>query len=355
MYALVAVSEPHHVHFYRHAIEELRRRGHRVTVAATADEEVLDLLAAHGIDHTVLSPSVDSPDGEPSTRGMSAVRLFATARRARPDVVTAVADSALAYVASLTGIRCVLFPDGDVSAGLEFADEVHTPVTTVADYGPRQRRYAGFPELAAVHPDRFQPDRDRLREATLDTEEPYVLLEPGTDEDPRAPLSPTTRRLLRVYLDNHATVYRVTDRRTIVDVETGATYTVDGPHYHDLLGFASLYVGTDRRRATETALLGTPSLWARPDSTEPRPGTVAALVARGLLCVPDDDAALLERVFDLVPNPTSSGVWRQRRDSLLEDTVDVTTHVVGTLCGKVRAGGPPSRGDERHNPASAPK
>lgn len=329
MRILVVVSRPSHAHFYRQAVVSLRDLGHEVTLLAlgTATSELLD---GFDITHTALSPG-SSPAG-PARKVLSVLRELVGTYRKPPDVVTAVDCGPLVRLASLFDARTVLFPDGSTACRgytAWFVDEVHVPRTASEASRARQVTYDGRYELSYLHPSVFEPDTDRLREAGIDPEETYYLSQlPSKERGPAETDGPsaTTRRLVRSYLDDNGRCLQLTADGAVRDLSNGRS-VAPATVCHDALACADLYLGTDARRASEAALVGTPTLLT---ASEPVP-EVADLKEYGLLDVVREDVALLERVFDLVPNPAASGVWRQRRDAYLDDCVDVPTHVVEAL------------------------
>ena len=57
-----------------------------------------------------------------------------------------------------------------------FATRVITPECYRTDIGEKQIRYAGYQELAYLHPDRFQPDPGVLDELGFTSNEPYFVV-----------------------------------------------------------------------------------------------------------------------------------------------------------------------------------
>ena len=51
---LITIQHPAHVHFFKHAIEELEDRGHGVHVRALDKDVALSLLDGYGIDYEVI-------------------------------------------------------------------------------------------------------------------------------------------------------------------------------------------------------------------------------------------------------------------------------------------------------------
>jgi len=176
---LFDIGHPAHVHLFKHAIRELKRNGHETRVLSRDKDLTVTLLDRYDIDHTPLS-----------TKGTNALSLYLEwiEREFGPSVRLAAAiptsSSAFrapaAHAARLLGVPMVVFDDSEratLQARLTypFATTICTPEGFERDVGDKQDRYPGYHELAYLHPDRFDPDPDRLEAVGVDPREPYAV------------------------------------------------------------------------------------------------------------------------------------------------------------------------------------
>lgn len=331
---LVDVTHPAHVHLFRHAVDALEARGHDVHVAAREKDVTTDLLDAHGHEYAVCSATRSGPLALPREWAWRELTLYRYARRVDPDIVLSHLNPAAAHAAAAVGAESVVFHDTEIADAVErytlpFVDTVCTPLEFSRDLPGRHVRYAGFHELAYLHPARFDPDPDALREAGVDPGSPYSVVrlvsmdahhDTGADGFPR----PAVRRLVDGLAD-HGAVYLSTEGALPAEFADHAL-PVDSHELLDLLAFADCYVGDSGTVATEAGVLGTPAV--RYDPLDADLGNFDALADYGLVDSTTDPAAAVDRALELAGDPDAGERWARRRRDLLADKVDVTAFAV---------------------------
>jgi predicted glycosyltransferase len=164
MRVLIDIGHPAHVHFHKHIIWGLQQRGHEVLISARDKDVALTLLDHYGFSYHVLSTLTGGRFGlykEFFRRDWALLRLI---RELDPDVVTAIGGAFISPVCKVLGKPSIVFTDTeDVSIDryltYPLASIICTPQCFKRDLNNgRQVRYAGFHELAYLHPGYFQPD-----------------------------------------------------------------------------------------------------------------------------------------------------------------------------------------------------
>jgi predicted glycosyltransferase len=100
---------------------------------------------------------------------------------------------------------------------------------------------------------------------------------------------------------------------------------------HDVLAFASLFIGESGTMATECAVLGVPNIQVRHEIDHNKvPGVHVDLVHRGLklLYLNTDIDGMISKSLELIDNPSIREQMRFARQNMLEEMIDVT----GFLC-----------------------
>ncbi|WP_081927252.1 DUF354 domain-containing protein [Halobellus rufus] len=330
------VTHPAHVHLFKHAIEELARDGHAVAVTSREKEITTDLLDAYGIAHTVLSKKGTRKAALVPEWLLRDVRTVRFAARFDPDVIVSRLSPTAVHAAKMVGAGAVAFHDHEgtnrlASALAPFTDRLCTPATFEADFGESHDRHAGVQELAYLHPDRFDPDRDRLREFGVDPDDPYVVLrfvEMGAHHDVGLDgfSAAAKRRLVRA-LSADTAVYVSTERGVDADVDA-AQIPVPPAMMHDLLSEASLLVTDSNTMATEAGILGTPTVRSGAYAGTDQFSNFEVLTEAGLVeSVAAEDRAV-ERALELFADPDAERRWRERRDEYVADKPDLTDYIV---------------------------
>ncbi|WP_423744536.1 DUF354 domain-containing protein (plasmid) [Haladaptatus sp. SPP-AMP-3] len=341
MRIIITIQHPAHVHFYRGIISALQQRGHEVFVFARDKDIALSLLEQYDIDHTVLAGTADSITELARVQATYEARLFREALRIRPDVMTAIGGVAVSHVAPLVGARSVVWIDNE---GVQshrimtpLAHIVCTPQRFRDDFGDGHVRYDGFHELAYLHPNRFSPDPNRLREYGIEPTDPYFFVRfrewSALHDVGEAGFSHEAKRDLVSFLADHGDLY-VSSESDLP--EEFASYQLPVPPHlvHDLLAFANLYVGDSATMATEAAVLGTPSVRAQSFAGRDDMTNFLELAEYGLLYSTADDRQAVEKAKSLV-RTANHDTFRRRRERLLADKIDVAGFATDLL---VRAG-----------------
>ncbi|MBN1126821.1 MAG: DUF354 domain-containing protein, partial [Sedimentisphaerales bacterium] len=268
MRILVDIAHPAQVHFFRHAIRAWQDHGHTVAVTALDKEVTLGLLEHFGIAYR----QVNTPRLPAWLRLVRMLgrdgRLLQFCREFRPDVLTAVGGIWAAQAGFLLRRPVVLWDDTEHHkwghrAAWPFATQIHCPDCYKLPPVRKQRLYAGCHELAYLHPKRFTPQSQIMRELGIDPTERYCVVrlvawgaqhdvgQHGIEIDKRTELIRTLAERTRVYITSEASL-----------PEELAPYRLCIPPHqiHHVLAFASLVVTEGATMASESALLATPTI-----------------------------------------------------------------------------------------------
>ncbi|MFB6075097.1 MAG: DUF354 domain-containing protein [Haloarculaceae archaeon] len=335
---MVTVQHPAHVHFFRPVIEALRADGHAVRVCARDKDLTVPLLEAHGVEHTALAGSSESTVGRALVQARYELGVLRAARRFDPDVIVAISGVAASHVAPLVGARSVVLSDSEAD-GVEqrlafpFAHFVVTPEWYDGDLGYKHVTYRGLHELAYLDPRRFEPDPAVVREAGVDPESTYSVVRFvswGAQHDVgEGGFSPADRRRLVERLAAHGDVYVTSEDELGADLEP-YRLPVEPEAIHHLLAFADLYVGDSQTMATEAALVGTPAVRSNSFAAGDDMANFRRLEEQDLVFSTGDPEAALARAEELLASDGGDD-WARKRDTFLEDAVDVTDFVADLL------------------------
>jgi predicted glycosyltransferase len=319
---------------FKHAIEDLERQGHETLVTAREKDVTTRLLSAYGIDHEVLSEKRDSAIGLPAEWLARGVRLVRSIRAFGPDVVLSHFNPVAAQAARLTGTPSIIFTDDEVATRTlrrvttPFARSICTPSSFELDLGSKHRRYDGLHELAYLHPDRFDPDPDRLRSHGVPVEDPYYVLRfvswSAHHDVGESGFSREGKRRLVAALAQRGEVY-VSSEEPLPDAFEARAVPVPPEAIHDLLYHADCYAGDSQTMAIEAGILGTPAVRSNSFVEDGEMGHLNLLEDRyGLVNSIADERAAIDRIEELADDPRTDEIWSERREELLDDSVDVT-------------------------------
>jgi predicted glycosyltransferase len=331
---LIDILHPAHVHFFRNFHAEMKGRGHELLVTARAKECSTDLLERYALPYQLVSRQ-QSGLGLARELLQRTSRIVGIIREFRPDVLTGIMGPSIALAGTVCQVPAVIFYDTEFASQTNWftyplADSVCTPDCYQARVRGRHVTYAGYHELAYLHPRRFTPDPSRLTAFGLEPGEPYTLLrfvalravhdisERGLTDQQRDELVRCLQGYGRVLISSEGDLSPALEH-----------LRVRGPveDIHHLIAHAQLLVGESATMASEAAVLGVPAVYIATtrrgytDDEERRYGLVRYF--------PEHD---VQGALGAIAACFSSGsprVWgAEARQRLLAEKIDVTDWMV---------------------------
>ncbi|MFH1878456.1 MAG: DUF354 domain-containing protein [Candidatus Omnitrophota bacterium] len=337
MRILVDIMHPAHVHFFRNAVSAWKKKGHEVLVTSRKKEITLELLDKYGIDNICLSVQQSGLAGLFRELIIRDSALYMAAREFRPDVLTGIAGVSIAHVGALIGRPSVVFYDTETAVlsnaiTYPLASVVCTPDCYMGDIGKKHVRYAGYHELAYLHPAWFTPDRRALSEAGIEDGRFFILRFvswKASHDLKQKGVPPEAKRELVNTLKGHGRVFISSEGDLPREFEQ-YKMPVSWDRMHDLMAFADMVIGEGATVASEAAMLGTPALYiSKPgkglgytNELEKKYGLIYNFSA-------EECGHALEKVRGLLSRPGLKKEWEDKRDKMLKEKIDVTNFIAG--------------------------
>lgn len=337
MRILVDLGHPGHVHFYKHAIRHWRERGHQVLITARDKDVTLDLLRKYHINHYIISRVRQDKIGLAIEFVEHEWRLLRIIRCFKPDVVTAIGGIFIAPICKLADVPSVVFTDSehvllDIYLTYPLSSVICTPLWFKKEFGYHQLRYRGFQELAYLHPKYFVPDPKILDLLNLKLEDRFALLRFvswGASHDMgQSGFTAKQKKRLIFELEQEGRVF-VSAEGSLPKYLQPYKIMIPPEKIHDLLYYASLYVGEGATMATEAGLLGTPSVYV--SSLVGTMGNYEALASYGLVEAYRESEIGVKKAILLMRNRNAKHNIQKARDQMLKEMSDVATFITQTI------------------------
>jgi len=337
MRLLIDVLHPAHVHVFRNLAGVLVERGHEVRWTLRDKDVARELFDQYGLRHQVLSRKRTGV-GLAFEFLERVVRLERLVVSYQPHFLTGIMGPTIAPVARLSRLlrlnraRAAVFYDTEIatltnSFVYPLADYVCTPDSYKGRVRGHHLTYAGYHELAYLHPTRFTPSPEVVRAVGIDPGSPYFVLrfvsyEASHDLGTRGLLPPRKLALVQA-LREHGRVLISSEGPLPSELEP---YRIRIPVHqiHHVLAFARLVVGESATMASEAAVLGVPAVYVSPlgrgytDEQERRYGLVHNFTGAKF------HADVATYVARLARDAGLSEQARHARERLLSEKVDVT-------------------------------
>ena len=270
MKVLFMVSHPAHFHMFRYTIENLQRDGHQTTVVIRP-KDVLETLCQHaGVPFYKVK---DRPrKGGMLGLGVSLIEktweVWKIARKEKPDILVG-SDGVLAVVGKWMGKPSFECYEDDAEAIALYA-KMFFPLYTglvgpeccsAGKWEYKKTGYKSYHELGYLHPNQFTPDKKKVEQYGIDTDNPYFLvrfaqLTAHHDVGIHGINTEIAGRLIEM-LRPYGTIY-ITSERPLEPQFEQYRIKIDPLDMHHVMAFASLYVGDSQTMAAEAGVLGTP-------------------------------------------------------------------------------------------------
>ena len=198
------------------------------------------------------------------------------------------------------------------------------------DVGNKHIRYHGYTELAYLHPNRFTPNPAVLTEIGLTEGDPFIIVRFVSWQASHDVGQHGIRDKVGLVkaLEQYGRVL-ITSEGALPEELQSYQIRVSPEKLHDLLYYATLYVGEGSTTASECAVLGTHAIYV---NTLPL-GYIAEedekyhLVSdfSGRDCT---DETVLAEARRLLQNPDLRKEGKQKGETLVQDKIDVTAFMV---------------------------
>jgi hypothetical protein len=339
MKVLIDIGHPGHVHLFRNFYKIFCKNDNVPLITVRNIVSARKLLELYNLPYIEFGNKSDSICGKLFNQIKYDFRLRNIIDENKIDLAIG-SSITIAHASRLAGCKSIVFDDDDddvqplmTKFGHPFANLIISPnVLTGKRKNKKTIYYAGYHELAYLHPKRFIPDSSVLKEAGLSVNEKFFILRFNSFKAHHDigvhGLSIENKRKLIHILSDFGKVFITTERE--IDDEFGQYKISISPHkIHSFLAHSTLFVGDSQTMTSEAAVLGVPSI--RSNSFVGRISYLEEEEHKYGLTFgfrPDQSDKMFEKIFELLNNPKLKEEWQDKRNKLLSDKIDVTEFYV---------------------------
>jgi predicted glycosyltransferase len=318
---------------FKHAIRLLERDGNDCAITCSKKDVLLDLLDAGGYPYTLIGNFSSTLWGKMIEQVKVEKRLYQKVREFAPDIlIGGPGGVTVAHVGKLAGLPSVVFDDTE-HARIEhtlmdpFVSTICTPSSYRNDLGEKQIRYNGYHDLAYLHPNRFTPNPAVLNEIGLTPGDPYIIIRlvSWDASHDRGHHGIHDRVGLVKALEPYGQILITSEGPLQPELEN-YRIRVSPEKMHDLLYYATLYVGEGGTMASEAATLGTHAIHI--STTAKYCGTFHDLNQYELLWTTENDEETMNKAIELLRNSHLKDEGKGKRERLNNDKIDVTAFII---------------------------
>lgn len=334
MKILIDISHPAHVHFFKYFIKSMQNKGHDIKIVAKDKDLTLELLDLLRLKYTpignyrknVILKFIDLLKIDYS--------LYTVCKKYNPDLVLGFGSVNAAHAAFLINKPCIIFDDDEYSYRLykPFTSAICTTHTFKLNLGKKHVKFNGYKELAYLHPKHFIPDPSELKGLGINKDEDFIIMRfvgwNALHDVGKQGLEDHSKVGYVKRLEKYARVFISSENPLPSELQK---YKINLPpdKIHHVLSFAKLLVGDTQTMTTEAAMLGTPAIRCNSFVGKNDMLNFIELEEKyGLIFNYKDPEKALEKAVDLVQIPDIKYTWKQKRDNMLNDKIDLTSFMI---------------------------
>ncbi len=326
--------------FFREAIRQLTAKGHEALILIKTKDVLEDLVKAD--DHTYINIL---PRERKRTKAAIILSLLKRNARMLPIILKHRPDILIGGDPSVSQLGWLLrrqrftlteddYPVISTLARLTFpfAQSIVTPaVNNVGKYEHKKVGYNGYMKLAYLHPNVFSADSNVP--AKYGIERPYALIRLARltahhDFGVKGLVEGLPERIIGMFRERGIRTY-ISAEGPLEEKYREHLLSISPADMHHVLAHASMLVSDSQSMSMEAAMLGVPSL--RYSSLAGRISVLEELEHRyGLTFgIPaGDETKLLTKLTELLSSENLQETFRQRREKMLMEKIDVTAFLV---------------------------
>lgn len=336
MKILIDIGHPAHVHYFKNFIKMMQSKEHQFMITARDKEVSQQLLKANGIDFISRGKGSDSVFGKIMYMLKADWLLFKYSSKFKPDIYMSFGSPYAAQVAWLKRKPHIVFDDTENAIlgrkfYLPFSDVVLTPDCFKLDLGKKQIRFKGYMELCYLHPNWIEKSPVSIDDLPI-KDEKYAILRfvswNANHDIGHKGFSEKNKKRIADLLSQHLKVYITSEKKLSPDLEK-YQIKIRPDQMHSVLKNASMLFGESATMASESAVLGIPSIYidnvgrGYTDEEESK----YSLVYNFTESEADQELAI-QKAAEVISNNEIIANAKKAQEALLADKIDVTKFMV---------------------------
>ena len=331
------LGHPAHFHMLKNAAHQLTNDGHKVFFVIKQKDILEKLLRDAGLEFTLIREG----------RGESMLGLVKSVLGMEwhmchflcQNKIDVLIGSTLSFASRILMHTPVIVSGEDDATIVHryakmvypYATEILSPIScNNGKWNNKTIHYPGFQKLAYLHPNRFTPNEEVLKQYNIDATKPYFLmrfakLNAHHDNGVQGISTEVAQHIIDL-LSPHGQIYITSERELEPQFEQYRLH-INPLDIHHVMAFATLYLGDSQSMAVEAAMLGVPSLRFNDFVGKKKIGVMEELehvygLTYGISS--HEPERLYAKIQELLAMPNLREEFQSRRQKMLADKIDVT-------------------------------
>jgi len=337
MRIVVDINHPAHVHYFKNFIWQMQKKGHEILITASEKDISYTLLDKYGFSYVKIGNYGKSILKKMINIPVLDLKMYLAVRKFKPDLFLGFGSIRAAHVSKLMGKPYVAFDDSEPSPlehilYVPFANAILTPTGFKKNFGKKHHFYRGFIELCYLHPDYFSPNPSALEIIGEKPDSRFVIMrfvawnathdvgKKGFDLASKIRIVKEISKEMNVYISAEGVLPNELEPYKI---------KISPEKIHDILYYSYMFIGDSQTMTTEAALLGTPAIRCNSFVGENDMGNFIELEKKYRLIYNfNDPSKAINKAVELMNEVRLKEQWQKKRETLLNDKIDVTKFMV---------------------------
>jgi predicted glycosyltransferase len=332
---LFEITHPKHFFQFKNIIEVLGKNN-KIKIISRKKDVTQNLLDEYKYHHTEYGPHGKNVRRKLAILPSILWSYFKIVKRFRPDIIISKSSPYAAIISKFFRVRTVIMPDSEVVSLIKnfvapLSSLIITPDNFRLDFGKKHHRVNGLFENAYLHPKYFVPNPDSLKFLEMKNEEKYIVLRFigwfAHHDMKKGGFTDSEKEKLVSVLSKYGKVFISSEKELPVKLKSHEL-TIPASKMHDVLHFASLYIGDSQTMATEAGLLGTPAIRSNSFVGKDDMSNFQILEHKYKLILNltnfDD---VIKEAEDILKNPDSKKIWLEKRKEYFMNTGDINIQI----------------------------
>jgi predicted glycosyltransferase len=340
MKILIDINHPAHVHYFRNFYRIMTSQGHEILVVSRNKEIEHKLLSLYNIPYVSRGKGKTGKISKLLYLVYADFKLLVLSLKFKPDLFLNFLHPYPSHVAWLLGKPSLVFSDSEHAKlhhqlTVPFATKIFTPSCYLTDLGEKQVRFNGYMELSYLHPNYYKPDPSILNILGVKESEKFVIVRfvswAATHDFGHKGMTLENKRKAVFELGKYAKVFISSEGKLPDDLEA---FRIKIPFHkmHDALYYASLLFGESATMASESAILGTPSIfmfneklgYTQEEETQYH-------MVNNFTESPDDQEKAIQKGLEIIQEQNGKEKYRKLSRQIIADRIDTTAFMINEV------------------------
>lgn len=332
---IIDIGHPKDIYTFKKIYFELLSEGHKILMTCNNRQYNKDLLSYYNMNYYIIGYHHKRILGKIIGLIKSIINMLIISLKFNPDNFISHGSIIAGFTSFIMHKPHIALEDTfnmeQVKLSMLFTDVVLTGDYPHPSLGKKEIKYPGYHELAYLHPNVFTPDENILEILGMKKGEKYAIVRfvawEASHDIGHSGISYENKIKLVKTLSQHLPVF-ISSEKELPEELKNYQIKIPPDQIHNALAYAHLFVGESSTMATESAVLGTPSIYIN----DSKLGYTNDLANYGLLYSymesEYDQIAAIKKAEELALKQNVKEEYLTKREQMLADKIDVSAFLI---------------------------